>query len=505
MKFVGILFLCLWGLLIYSNSFQNSFHFDDFHSIVNNSGLKEMDWGHLWSIEPTRFITYSSFALNHLWGRTNVEGYHAVNILLHIACAVLVWRLLLLTFKTPRMIVASVPNASWIALFAAFIFVAHPLQTQPVNYIYQRAVLLAAFFYLASLILYIKASLGTSSARYYYAASLGCGILSIFSKENAVSLPVMILFYQWFFVGRQSINIKRICPFFAILLLMPLAWHRLDLRALTELFKDAGLGVTPFQYALTQTKVVLTYLKLLVLPFDQRVEYDFALVNSLDMTVAASLLFLGCILAIAVMLRKNFGLLTFGICWFFITLFPEASLWPNKDLVFEHRLYLPLMGFAVLLSSGIFSLSASFKPSVAIRILILLVMGYSFLTYQRNKVWLNEMSLWDDAVRKSPKNPRVYLNRGAAYQKQGDLDRALEDYNRVIGLGIVDAVTLSNRGLIFAQKGAYDLALANFDLAIQINPSYAGTYVNRAYMYKLQGRDDLGVADANKARELLPR
>jgi protein O-mannosyl-transferase len=501
-----ILTLCLLGTLIYSNSFYNSFHFDDFPHIVNNISIRNLyDFHQILSNEPTRAVAYFSFALNYHWGALNVWGYHALSLLIHIATSILVWQFMRLTVK----------NAPWTAFFVAVIFLTHPLQTQAVNYIYQRAALLAAFFYMASMVLYARAALrweaspGSKRGQLYYAGSLGCAALSMLSKENAVSLPVMICLYQWFFFrGQKAFDWKRTVPFFLLLLIVPFSWGLLNLQTLTGIgktVKGISQGLPVHQYALTQAKVILTYLKLLILPFHQRAEYDFTAVNSLfDASVLGSILLLAVILGAAVFLRNRLKLLSFGIFWFFISLMPESSFWPNRDLIYEHRLYLPLVGFSIFVSSGIFYLLQAQKTFLAVRILFILVIGYSFLTYQRNKVWKDEFTLWDDVAHRSPNDVRAYLNRGAIYQTRGDLYHAMMDYNMVIGLGPVDAVTLSNRGSIFSKIGRPDLALANYNLAIKINPSYAGTYFNRGLLYKNEGKFDLALADFNKALAFEP-
>jgi len=256
-------------------------------------------------------------------------------------------------------------------------------------------------------------------------------------------------------------------------------------------------GMMVHQYAITQAKVVLTYLKLLMLPFHLRVEYDFALA-SFDLSVIGSIILLLLILGFAVYIRKRSKLMAFGICWFFITLMPESSFWPIKDLIFEHRMYLPLLGFSIFLSSGAFYFFSQ-KSSIAVKVLFIFLLTFCCLTYQRNKVWRDEFTLWDDTVHQSPKSVRAYLNRGSAYQERGDLDHALADYNMVIGLGPIDPITLSNRGLIFEKKGRFDLALANYNLAIKINPSFAGTYCNRGLLYEKEGKVDLALADFNQA------
>jgi len=517
MKLLVILTLCLLGLVAYSNSLFNSFHFDDFPSIVNNVSIRSLDHLHdLWHIEPTRFLTFFSFALSYHFDGLHVLGYHVFNLILHIATTILIWIFIFLTLNRP-ILSTKIPlaTAPWIAFFIAAIFLIHPLQTQALNYIYQRSILLAAFFYMASLVLFIKANLiwedksESINGKLYYGVSLFCAVLSLFSKENAISLPFILWVYQsYFFKKNKNSQWQQLIPFFLTLLIVPLSWGVLNLQSFIGIHKtveNLAQGLTVREYALTQPLVILTYLKLLAFPLHQRVDYDYTAVTTfMNWPLLASLSLLILILAMAIILKDKFRLLSFGIIWFFLTLMPESSFWPNKDLIFEHRLYLPLLGFSIFLVTGVFYSCQEKRILLSIRILILLVIGFACLTYQRNKIWKNELTLWDDAIHQSPKDSRAYLNRGAAYHKMGDLDHALEDYNMVIGLGIIDPVTLSNRGLIFEKKGEFDLALANFNLAISINPNYAGTYINRGILYRLEGKYDLAIADFSKALEFLP-
>ena len=174
-------------------------------------------------------------------------------------------------------------------------------------------------------------------------------------------------------------------------------------------------------------------------------------------------------------------------------------------MVCEYRLYLPMAGFSIFIVGGLSYMFKEKNSTWVVRIGLAIVCVYSLLTYQRNKTWADEFTLWDDAVHKSPRNSLAYLNRGALYHNRGDLDLALADYNMIIGLGPVTAVTLSNRGQIFFLKGDIDLALANFELAIKINSGYAGTYINRGLLYEHQGNITKAVADYTKALAINPR
>jgi len=486
---IPILALIILGCLAYSNCFFNFFHLDDYAFIVNNPAIR--DFHHLadiWASEPTRFLTTFSFVLNYHWGGLNPVGYHIVSLLLHLATTLMFWQLMLLLTED-----------AWISFLGAAIFLLHPLQTQAVNYIYQRGVLFTAFFYISSLVFFIKSN--RPKGQYYYVASLFCMVLSLFSKENAVTLPVMMLLYQWIWVKPKEIKGPKIWPFFLTLFILPLVWLAPRLSHIKDFLHGTSNGISPIIYALTQSKVILTYLKLLIIPVHQRIEYDYSLVNGFDMSVSLSLIVILGLIAIGFLIRERFKLISFGIFWFFLTLLPESSFWPNNDVIYEHRVYLPLAGFAFFLSGLIFALFKDKQRSMGIRILLIVLAIYGGLTYQRNKVWHDELSLWDNTVQESPKSWRAYLNRGAAYQNLGDLPHAMADYNMIIALGRLDPIGLSNRGLIFAKWGQFDLAMANYNLAIHIEPSYMGAYNNRGLLYAEEGQTDLALADLNIAMQ----
>jgi Tfp pilus assembly protein PilF len=309
------------------------------------------------------------------------------------------------------------------------------------------------------------------------------------SKEMVVSLPFVVCLYEYYFLrDDQAGRWKLIVPLFLVTLLIPwLAIHSLDFSKLPRLAQDNS-GVPAGQYFLTQLRVKVTYLRLFFVPVHQSFAYDFTLAKSIfEVPILLSTLLLTVVLGAGVMLKNRSPLMSFGILWFLITIFPESSFIPTNNAACEYRLYLPMVGFSLFLSGGVFQLFKQRNVNWAIGLLSMLVLVYSILTYHRNKVWENEFTLWDDAVHKDPQSRRAHLNRGAAYQKQGDLDHALQDYNAVIGLGLPDFVTLSNRGAIFEQRGELDLALANFNAAVKMDPGYPGSYKNRGKAYFRKG------------------
>jgi protein O-mannosyl-transferase len=156
-----IIAICCLGIAIYSNTFNSSFHLDDYDSITDNPAIKNIRAPlNIWGFWPTRFITYLSLALNYHLHKLDVFGYHLFNLAVHLGSSILVWWLMLLTFSTPALKGQKIArHAKMISFFAGLLFVSHPLQTQAVTYIVQRAVSMAALFYLASLSLYVKSRL----------------------------------------------------------------------------------------------------------------------------------------------------------------------------------------------------------------------------------------------------------------------------------------------------------------------------------------------------------
>ena len=504
----AIIFIACLGVIDYSNSFHNSFHFDDFPDLVNNSAIRNIhDIQAIWNCLPTRFVNFFSLALNYHWGNLNVFGYHVFNLSIHLASSILVWWLVILTLKSGY--------TRWMAFFTGLIFLTHPLQTQPVNYIVQRATLLVAFFYLASLVLYTKARLiqqqnnRSQIWKIYYVASLLTTVMCMFSKETAISLPLMICCYEFcFLTNSKGFNWKIVAPFIALILIIPLMIMPMRLNGFTEAQQtvhDFSGGIGPIQYFLTQLRVKVTYLRLLFLPFGQSVEYNYTLSKSLfEIPVIFSGLFLFFILYGAIRMFNKFKLIAFSIFWFFITLLPESSFWPNRDLIFEHRLYLPMVGFGLFVTSGLFYIFGQKRINFVVGVLSLLVIGYSVLTYNRNKVWLNEFTLWDDAVHQAPEVARPHLNRGAAYQNQGNPDKAMADYTRALEINPRDFVTYSNLGMIYMDRADYDRAIFDFNQAIMIDAGYAGAFNNRGRVYDKKGDFDKAIADYSKAIKIKP-
>ena len=467
-KGTAIAALALLGAIAYSDSFLNSFHYlDDIESIINNPYIRNLGNLHdIWNYWPTRFVTYLSLALNYRLCGLDVFGYHIFNFIVHLSSAIALWWLVLLTFDTPSMKKDMLKvHAKTIAFFTSAVFLLHPIQTQPVNYIIQRATLLAAFFYITSVGLYAKARIESDkkpvsrSWKAYYTGALLSAVMGLFSKEMAVSLPLTICLYELFFFGtKRGFGWKYVIAFPAMVLIFPFTILAAKAMNFVEMCSigTARAGISIGHYFLTELEVILTYIRLVFIPVNQNFDYDYPVATSiLTMPVILSLLLILIILAAGIKISNRYRIVSFCIFWFFVALLPESSIVPIKDVIFEHRLYLSVGAFSIFLVTGLFYLFKDRKVTIAIVALWLLLVSYAAMTYQRNKVWCDDLTLWNDTVNKSPLKARPYNNRGNAYGKKGDCDRALSDFDKAIQLKPDYADAYYNRAVAYFYKGDY--------------------------------------------------
>ena len=524
-----IIVIFLLGLAIYSNTFHASFHFDDGNNILNNSAIRNL-WNlkAVWSFLPTRFFTYLSLAFNYHFHQLSLPGYHIFNLAVHLGTAMLVSWFALLILSTPAVKDYSINrHAKLISLLAGLIFITHPIQIQAVTYIIQRTASLATFFYLLSVCLYLKSRLiqekNLKSLDWIkpYAGSVLAALAAFFTKETAVTLPFMILFCEVsFFRNNHKYQVtpspsplpsgerikvrgevKRFAPFFFILVVFLIVFRLTgsgrisEVRTLQE--TQSGLAaITPVQYLLTQFRVIVTYIRLLLVPVNQNLDYDYPIVQTLWQTsTLISLIFILLILAAAVILFRKHRLLSFSVCWFFLSLAPESSIIPIRDVIFEHRLYLPMVGFSLFLPTAACYLAGDKRLKPMIIIFLTIIACYSVMTYARNRVWKDEITLWSDVVQKSPNKARPYDNLGLAYSVKGEYEKALRNCNQAIKLNPNYAVSYCNRASVYYYMGKYDPAIADYTRAIELQPILSDAYFNRGFSYEKEQEYDRAIAD----------
>lgn len=511
-----ILAILAAGVIVYANSFDCSFHFDD-RNILNSSIAKSSTTIHDWiRLFPTRPLGMLTFAANYNIHQLDVRGYHLVNLTIHLINALLVWWLTWITLSGPVMKEAPISrNKSAVSFLTGLLFVTHPLATQSVTYIVQRFSSLTTLFYLLALILFIKGRLqeNKKTALLLFAASIFSGVCGILTKEIVFTLPLAIVLYDYCFIRTSSwkpgLKDKSIMVSFillAVFTLFLLKYYSLNVFNTIQPDQGYAHSISMKEYFLTQFRVILTYIRLFFLPFNQNLDYDYPLSTSiLEMGTFLSFMALSGIVLAGVLLFKKYRLIAFGIFWFFLTISVESSIIPvSQNVIFEHRTYLPAFGFFIAFTGSFFYFFSPKHLKIAVIILLAIAAVNAGLTYQRNKIWKNEYTLWNDCLKKSPDKARVNNERGAALAERGFYEQALEDFDKAIRLNTNFDKAYYNRGTIYGKLGQYEKTIEDCSAAIRLKPDYAEAYNNRGNAYAGLGQYRLAIENYSEVLRLMP-
>ena len=513
-----ILSLTLLVTAIYAYSLKGPFVLDDRPNIRHNSHISLSSFS-LDSIKAAGFkspissrpVANVSFGLNYYFGGYDVFGYHLVNVVIHIITGLLLFLLVKTTlllslgatgdaFIAKPATTVSVSTIGWrsldlslVSFWTAALWLVHPIQTQSVTYIVQRMNSMAALFFVLSLLLYARGRISQrrrldSSRRssihpyVWFAGSLVGGLLALGSKEIAATLPFFILLYEWYFFQDLSLSwVKRnwiwvviISIILAMVAVVYLGYHPWD----TILAGYAGRDFTPLQRVLTQFRVVIFYLSLLMWPHPSRLnlEHDVALSTSLfdPVTTVLSLGFIAGMLVLGICLARRQRMLSFCLLWFLGNLVIESSV-IGLELVFEHRLYLPSM-FLILSAVMLFSRYVRYRwLQVAVLGLVVLVSAWG--TFERNKVWQDEVTLLKDCVNKSPNKARARYNLGIAMAEKGQVNEAIKQYREALRINPGYAAVHTNLGIELYRLGKVDEAVDHYYKALKINPEFENAHI----------------------------
>jgi tetratricopeptide (TPR) repeat protein len=515
-----ILAIFITGIIAYSNSFDCSFHFDDgniFNNIYNHVTAGSASIGDWIRLFPNRPIGILTFALNYNIHKLDLWGYHLVNLIIHLTNAFLLWWLTWLTLSTPVMKDAEISRHKTIMSFlTGMLFVTHPLATQSVTYIVQRFASLATLFYLLSLILFVQGKLWQGDKKvpwFLFGGSIVCAVLGMLTKEIVFTLPFAILLYDYCFLKtapwKLEIKDNGLIISFIILMIFILLFFRIQsLSIFDPVPPNQGYSyfISMKEYFLTQFSVILTYIRLFILPVNQNLDYDYPLSSSFFQlkTFFSFSLLLG-ILAMGVLLFKRYRLISFGIFWFFLTLSVESSIIPiSQNVIFEHRTYLPGFGFFLALTGTFFYFFKEKHIKIAVIILLMIASINTVLTYQRNKIWKNEYTLWADCVKKSSDKARVHVAFGLALFKKGKMEEAIDHYNQAIRITPDYSLPYNNRGNVYAKSGQYHHAIEDYNEAIRLKKNYAEAYNNRGTSYDNLGQYQRAIEDYTETIRLKP-
>ena len=514
-----LFFLTVPVCLVYSNTLDVPFYFDDHRNIAKNEHIRltRLSLNNLIAAAfdsplSQRPIANITFALNHYIHGNDLAGYHVVNILIHVTNGILVYLLVLSILSTPAMGHAYKPQSVPIALVGALIWLLHPIQTQSVTYVVQRMNSLATLFYLSSLLLFAKAR-QTDSRGKGWAWFGGCviaGILALATKEIAATLPFFILLYEWYFV--QDLNtswLKRHLPHIvaALGLIVFVVFLFMGSNPLAHVLASyTKRDFTLIERVLTQTRVILNYISLLAFPHPSRLTllHDFHLSSSLisPMSTLFSLFSIFGLLFFGIVTARSARLFSFCILFFFGNLVIESSI-IGLEIIFEHRTYLPSIGFMLAITVILYQLidSKGVRIAVLTSLLVLLSIG----TLKQNQLWGSPALLLENTVKKYPKNARAYNNLANFYFHEEAYEKALENARKALALNPELTATRVNTGAILARMGKLEEAVSHYQAALNREPDFMGAHYNLANAWARLGNPSKAVRHYRLALELQPK
>jgi len=519
-KHIFVFFTLLIVLvLIYGNSFDGVWHFDDEHNIVENEHvhLSTLDWDQIQNTfygftqkRLSRPVAYLTFGLNYYFGKLDVFGYHTVNLFIHFLSAFFLFSFIYRTLNLPILKLDYGSSSYAIALLSTFFWAVNPVQVSAVTYIVQRMASMAGLFYILSMLFYLIARTdGTLWKKIvFFVLSAISACLAMGTKENAVMLPVSLYLYDLLLIqGISRRTTIRSLKFFVI----PAFFVTSILLFQVDLIKIAGdYSVRPFsmlERLMTEPRVVLFYVSLLLYPTYSRLVlyHDFEISRSLidPWTTSAAILAILLGMAIAVWMSRKKPLISFCIVFFILNHLIEGS-FLSLELVFEHRNYIPSMLFFVPLSIVVIRAMDYFSYKMVIQLLIAAVIcfvivaqGHTVSMY--NFLFKDPFLLLSDNIKKAPKSSRLYSNLGNVYFKWEFYDEAYKLYKKAQGLNRHQLLSnraspMHNIGCYYFVMKDYSKAFSHFQESIKINPRYLYSWVSLArtqiYMNDLIGAEE---------------
>jgi Flp pilus assembly protein TadD len=497
----------------YANHFHNSFHFDDAHTIVNNASIRELrnipmffrdatTFSSLPSNQSYRPLVSTLLAIDYrLGGGLRPLGFHVSIFALFIALVVL------LAFFVHYLLdqAASSPRNRWIALIVTAWYGLHPANADTVNYVIASSEVISTLGVIASFAVY----LAFPRWRRFYLYVLPAA-MAILAKPTAAIFPVLLVTYSLLFpdeTRKHRARLRFVEVSLPFLICGAMLWL---VQRMTPHTWVAG-AANVHNYLITQPYVVLLYFKTFFWPTGLSADYDlnpFTTTNDPRFWAGDAFIVLFTVCAIVFSVSKKTRIIGFGLLWFLIALLP-TSLFPLAEPMNDHRTFLPYVGLVIAIAGAVLLVARldrqrSWTKIAAVFAIGLLICTNGYATFQRNKVWQSEETLWRDVAVKSPGNSRGLMNYGNTLMAKGDFAGALDYFHRAQVLAPNYSVLLIN--LAIAEDGTNQTALAeqHFKEALRLTPTSPDSYSYYARYLLAHSRADEAREFLRSALELSP-
>ncbi len=482
---------------------------DDVRAIARNESIRTL-WPLSVPLSPAgastvagRPVANFTFAVNYALGDPELRtlwGYHFTNLAIHFAAALALFGVVRRTLTTERMRTRFGESAPWLAFIVALMWMVHPLQTESVTYLVQRVESLMGLFYLLTLYCAIRANEGRRVRAWTIAAVVACG-LGMATKEVMVTAPTAVALWYYVFAARDGGRIARrrvvagLAVTWLVFVALVLREHRapsLDLRL-----------ATAWSYLLTQSEVILHYLRLSIVPAPLVFLYTWPPAPSLGAVAgpAAIVALLVALTIVGVVRRHPLG---FAGAWFFLILAPTSSVLPiATEVAAEHRMYLPLAAVAATVVLAAFTIMRSRAARIlglAIAAVIVVLLGSE--TRARNRDYSSEEQLWRVTVERQPANQRARIAYGSALASAGRLPEAQAEFRRAVQLDPSDGLARARLGTVLAAEQRFDEAIHELERALELRPDDVDAHRVLGQIYASRRQDARAVLHLGRAVEL---
>jgi tetratricopeptide (TPR) repeat protein len=498
--------IVLAALVAYHNSFSGPFILDDSNAITENPSIKH--FGTALSPPPTattggRPLLNLTFALNYALSGMDVWGYHAFNLFIHALAGLtlfgIVRRILYKGALNERLGAAALP----LALAVAVIWVVHPLQTETVTYISQRAESLMGLFYLLTLYCFIRGVESPSPVKWQILSVVAL-FLGVMSKEPIVTVPVIVfLFDRTFVTGTFREAWRQRWRYY---LGLASAWLLLACLMVDVNQRGVGFsqGVTWWNYALTSCRTVILYLKLAIWPHPLVFDYGTNAIAVRHATeIAPYALVVTVLLTSTAIALWRWPVMGFAGAWFFLILAPTSSVVPVAfQPMAENRMYLPLVAVVGLIVFGLYKWTGRYSLFVLVTIAI----GLGWCTIKRNEDYCSALIMWNDTVAKCPSNARAHYDLGVILTSLNRSQEAIAQYEAALWINPNYAEAHNNLGVVLETiPGRLLDAISQYEAALRIEPDDADTHCNLGNaLFKIPGHLPDAIAEYRAALRIEP-
>lgn len=515
----GYLVIALISFAVYANSLSNEFVFDDESVVLGDPTII-----HLYNI-PRYFtaqegfhkvigryyrpVVSASYAIDCAVWDLKPFGFHLTNILLHIINSLLVFKFLIYMFEEKKG--DSSNSVSYIAAIGALVFAVHPIHTEAVSWVSGRTDSLSFTFFIASFIYYLKFSKCTVSSKKKLFFALVCVyyVLSLLSKEMAITLPVVIVLYDLVVPKLSWNSLKgKMQVYFAMaaisVMYLVLRW---------VIMKDVPERETYYYFFskdikttfLTMFQTIPLYLKLLVLPVGLIYHYNGYLpyINSfLGTGVIIAFVVTSFLVLLCVYLFKKHSLISFSILFFFVTLMPVMNIIPTMNFMAERFLYIPSISIILILVYLVHDIKFQKYKSIIFSFSLILIIIFGILTIERNADWKNNDSLFLSAEGKP--GTVTYVNIGNIYANKQQFDKAEIYYRKAIDLRDETLLANNNLGKIFMIRGDFDSAFYYITKSFKLDTLSPEPRYTLAQLYVQNNMIPQAVNELQKLHQIVP-